>query len=116
MPYGVRRVGSRDLELPGVDHPAHAGSFGGVTEVGRRRGVGDEIQARRVLGHGIVGQSGHEDDLVVAGEILLVDLEDVLGDDADVVREVIAEPEQVDDVDLVSALQQTRPLLNFNTG
>ncbi len=92
----------------GVNVALHLGFLRHVREIRRRGGIENEILARRELRHGIVGQTGQEHDLVVGFQIFLSEVEDVFAENTDLAGQVIAEPEEVDDIDLVASVEEFR--------
>ncbi len=84
----------------------HAGPLGQVGQEGGSGGVEDEVLAGGKLGHGVVGKAGQEDHLVEAAHVVELEVEDVLVHDAHFLGQVIAEPEEIDDADLISSLEQ----------
>jgi len=91
-----------------VNKPSYLRELGDICEIRGCCRVEDEILVRRVLRHRIVGQASKEDDLIVGSQIIDGQLKNVFIKDAHLAWQVIAKPEEVDDIDLVATVQQFR--------
>src|SRR5882724_2203145 len=80
--------------------------LGRVREVGRSRGVEHKVHAGRIFGHRIVGQTREKNHLIIGLKIFLRELKNVFVQDTDLPWQVIAEPEQIYDIDFVPTVEQ----------
>src|SRR5262249_2096978 len=90
----------------GIDVTMDLGLLGDVRQVGRRGRVEHEILAGRKLSHGVVGEPGQENHLRIVFQVIDLEVENVAVDNANFGRKRVSEPEQVHDVNVVTAFQQ----------
>ena len=89
-----------------VDVPLHLGILRRVRQICGCRRVENEILARRKFRHRIVRESRKKNHLVIRLQVVDRELKNILVQRANLARQMVTKPEQIDHVDFVASVEQ----------